>query len=92
MIGTLRNLRLIFLAVLALAVWPIIPTQAQAPGGSPGAATTTACMATVIADFTPQSAGAVGYQQPGACAPDAYFPTWLNGIIPNGIITKPCGA
>ena len=58
-----------------------------------GFATTTACMATVIANFTAQAAGAagLGYQSPGACTPDALFPIWLKGIVPNGIITKPCG-
>ena len=51
------------------------------------------CMATVIANFTPQAAGAIGlgYQPPAACTPDALYPVWLKGIIPNGIITKPCG-
>lgn len=68
------------------------PTVPGAPSCA-GFTTTTACMATVIADFTAQAAGAagLGYQSPGACAPDALFPVWLKGIVPNGIITKPCG-
>ncbi|HUB63925.1 MAG TPA: hypothetical protein VL996_05675 [Methylocella sp.] len=58
-------------------------------------ATTTACMATVIADFAP-SGGAIGlgYQKPsGTCnnAGDSDFPTWMKGIIPIGLITLPCG-
>jgi hypothetical protein len=54
-----------------------------------------ACMdaAGVIANFTAQAVGAsgLGYQPPGNCTADAYFPTWLNGIIPIGLITQPCG-
>jgi hypothetical protein len=68
---------------------PTIP-EAQT---CPSSATTTACMAPTIANFKPQASGAtgLGYQPPGACAPDPYFPVWLAGIVPNGIITKPCG-
>jgi hypothetical protein len=44
----------------------------------------------------------IGYQPPGACAPDAYYPTWLKGIVYlhwNGsvitentnLVNKPCG-
>ena len=62
-----------------------------------------ACMATAIADLTPTAAGMTGkgYQRPGACAPDPYFPTWLKGVVylswngstlseNTGLITKPC--
>jgi hypothetical protein len=55
-----------------------------------GFATVTGCMETVINNFS-NSTG-IGYQSPGPCtANDALFPTWLKGIIPAGIITKPCG-
>ncbi len=56
----------------------------------------------VAADLRP-SGGAVGvgYQPPGPCAPDPYFPVWLKGVVylhwngssvteENGLITKPC--
>ena len=52
------------------------------------------CLAQLIADFTPQAAGTVGlgYQKPGACAPNPDWPTWIGpGDVPDGIITKPCG-
>ena len=77
---------------------------AAAPNCS-GYATTTACMigTGVVADLTP-SGGATGkgYQPPGPCAPDAYFPTWLKGVVylswsgsalteKGGLISKPCG-
>jgi hypothetical protein len=70
---------------------PVVP--AGVPAACATAALTTTCMATTIANFTAQAAGAVGlgYQPPGPCAPDAYFPTWLKGVIPDGLITKPCG-
>jgi len=83
------------------------------PGGLPASApncaaytNTTACMNTgyqVAADLTPSDGAAgKGYQPPGACAPDAYYPTWLKGIVyltvsgssiteNVGLITKPCG-
>jgi hypothetical protein len=65
--------------------------SAGAPNGT-GYATVTAMMATTIADFVPQASGAVGlgYQAPGACAPDAYYPTWLKGLVPTGVAQKPC--
>lgn len=68
---------------------PVIP---GAPNCA-GSATTTDCMATTIANFVPQAGGAAGkgYQSPGACAPNALYPVWLKGVVPNGIITKPCG-
>jgi hypothetical protein len=56
----------------------------------------------VAASLTP-SGGAVGkgYQPPGSCAPDPYFPTWLKGVVylqwngtsltdNSGVITMPC--
>jgi hypothetical protein len=52
------------------------------------------CLAQLIADFTPRAAGTVGlgYQKPGACAPNPDWPTWIGpGDVPDGIITKPCG-
>jgi hypothetical protein len=52
------------------------------------------CMAQLIADFTPRATGAVGlgYQKPGACAPNPDWPPWIGpGDVPDGIITKPCG-
>ena len=44
----------------------------------------------------------MGYQPPGACAPDAYYPAWLKGIVylhwngsviteNTGLVNKPCG-
>ena len=82
------------------------------PGGLPtsapncsGYTNTTACMNTgyrVYADLTPSgAAAAVGYKPPGACAADAYYPTWLKGIVylqwsgtalseNAGLINKPC--
>jgi hypothetical protein len=62
-----------------------------------------ACMAQAIADLTPTAAGMTGkgYQRPGACTADPYFPTWLKGVVyltwngstlseNSGLITKPC--
>jgi hypothetical protein len=68
---------------------PVIP---GAPSCS-SYATTTACMAATIANFVPQAVGAagLGYQAPSSCTPDAYFPTWLAGVLPIGLITQPCG-
>jgi hypothetical protein len=70
-----------------------------------GYADTTDCMNgryRIAANLTP-SGGAVGYgyQAPGACAADPYFPTWLKGVVylhwtgsslteNSGLITKPC--
>ena len=57
--------------------------------------TTTQCAvaAGIVANFTPQAVGAIGkgYQLPGPCAPNSLYPTWLKGVVPAGIITKPCG-
>ena len=98
------------------AAWPWGPNTYNDPGlANPGAllasapncssyATTTACMVGlgVVADLMP-SGGAIGkgYQPPGACTADAYFPTWLKGVVylswdgsslteNSGLITKPC--
>ena len=76
---------------------------ATAPNCS-GYKNTTSCMigAGVVADLTPGGGAAgKGYQPPGACAPDAYFPSWLKGVVylswngsalteNSGLITKPC--
>lgn len=66
--------------------------------------TTVACMASVIADLTPSASGTSGkgYQAPGPCTADAYYPTWLKGVVylqlngstlteNAGLVTKPCG-
>lgn len=63
-----------------------------------------ACMARAIADLTPTASGMTGrgYQPPGPCTADPYFPTWLKGVVylswngstlseNTGLITKPCG-
>jgi hypothetical protein len=60
-------------------------------------------MAQAIADLKPTASGMTGkgYQPPGACAADPYFPTWLKGVVylswngstlseNSGLITKPC--
>lgn len=74
---------------MANFVNPIIP---GAPNCS-RVATTTACMKETIADFVPRAAAALalGYKAPGPCTADPYFPIWLKGMVPNGLITKPCG-
>jgi hypothetical protein len=78
------------------------------PAGAPNCAAfanVTDCMNVgygVAADLAP-SGGAVGkgYQPPGPCRPDPYFPVWLKGVIflhwngsklteDAGLITKPC--
>jgi hypothetical protein len=61
-------------------------------------------MAQVIADMKPTASGMTGkgYQPPGACAPDQFYPTWLKGIVylswngssiteMPGLVQKPCG-
>lgn len=55
--------------------------------------TTTSCMASVIANFVAQAAGAagLGYQSPGPCAPNSNYPVWLKGLVKDGIVNKPCG-
>ncbi len=67
------------------------------PTGVPAACATSAlvpaCMAATIANFTATAGGAagLGYQPPGPCTPDTYYPVWLKGVVPDGLITKPCG-
>jgi hypothetical protein len=65
---------------------------------------TTACMNEgykVAANLKPSVAVGKGYQPPGPCRPDPYFPVWLKGIVflhwngstlteDTGLITKPC--
>ena len=78
-----------------------LPTSAP---NCAGYANTTACMigAGVPAHVAP-SGGATGkgYQPPGACTADVYYPTWLKGVVylkangsslteNGGLITKPC--
>lgn len=80
-----------------------------APGSAPttftnctGFANSVACMAPVIADFVSSAAPTKGYQAPGACTPNANYPTYLKGIVflrwdgaafteDAGLVTKPCG-
>jgi hypothetical protein len=67
-------------------------------------ATQTARVPSVISDLTPTASGMAGkgYQPPGACTADPYYPTWLKGIVylqwngssiteNAGLLTKPCG-
>lgn len=70
----------------------VAPSTPSAPNCAT-AVTTTACMSATVANFVAQAGGAagLGYQPPGSCAPDALYPVWLKGVVPNGIITKPCG-
>ena len=54
-----------------------------------------ACMATVIANFTPTNAKAksYGYQIPGSTSiNDPLFPQWLCSVtnLPNGLVTMGC--
>ncbi len=86
---------------------PGLANPAALPATAPDCsayATTTACMAGlgVIADLTPSGGAAgKGYQPPGPCTADPYFPTWLKGVVylswngsslteNSGLITKPC--
>lgn len=73
-------------------VSPAIPSSVP-NSNCTGKSTTTSCMSATIANFVPQAVGAIalGYQSPGPCAANSLFPIWLKGIVPNGIITKPCG-
>lgn len=69
------------------------PTEPSAPScGS--FSTTTACMATVIANFKPTVTAAqpFGYQTPSTVAVvDALFPKWLCGAnLPSGLVTPGC--
>jgi hypothetical protein len=70
------------------------PHQVTAAPDCSAATSVPQCLAQLIADFTPQAAGAVGlgYQPPGACAPNPDWPSWIGpGDVPDGIVTKPCG-
>jgi len=93
----------------------LLANQVGAPDCSSSYTNTTACMGwnnstqraaanSVIADLTPTASGTSGkgYQPPGACKPDQYYPTWLKGIVYlqwdgtnlweyNGLVQKPCG-
>ena len=68
-------------------------TEPGAPSCS-GQATTTACMATVIANFTPTNAAAkaYGYQIPSSTnSYDPLFPQWLCNVgLPSGLVTMGC--
>ncbi len=51
------------------------------------------CMAPEIAGFRAQNTtvAGMGYRPPGACAPDADWPTWIPvSLIPDGLVSKPC--
>src|ERR1035441_9874635 len=70
------------------------PTVPGAPSCS-GYANVTACMATTIANFTPNnsSAKAYGYQRPGSTpVKDSLFPQWLCTVnnFPAGLVTMGC--
>lgn len=70
------------------------PTDPGTPNCS-GYATTTACMANVISNFSPtdSAASSYGYQQPSSTpVVNAYYPQWLCGVsdLPTGIITPGC--
>ena len=80
-----------------------LPTSAPSCSGY---ATTYACMhaAGVDTDVVPSAPGTSGkgYQPPGSCRADAFYPTWLKGIAylswngttlteNAGLVTKPCG-
>jgi hypothetical protein len=70
------------------------PHQVTAAPDCSAATSVPQCLAQLIADFTPQATGAVGlgYQKPGACAPNPDWPSWIGpGDVPDGIVTKPCG-
>ena len=86
---------------------PGFASPSALPSGAPdcaGHATTTACMtaAGVPAALAPSGgAASVGYSPPTACQADAYYPTWLKGVVylsasgsnlteNGGLITKPC--
>jgi hypothetical protein len=69
------------------------PVTPGAPACS-GTASVPACMASVIADYTPTvtAAKAYGYQAPSG-ATDALFPAWLCNVgLPSGLVNENCGA
>ena len=69
------------------------PVNPGAPNCS-GAANVTACMATVIADYTPTVAAAqsYGYQLPSTSdVYDTLFPQWLCNVnLPAGLVSRGC--
>ena len=69
------------------------PVSPGAPSCS-GSANVPACMATLIANFTPTNAAAkaFGYQPPSATSTnDPLFPQWLCSVsLPAGLVTKGC--
>jgi hypothetical protein len=70
------------------------PASPSTPSCS-GYATTTACMATVIANFAPTNAAAksYGYQQPSSSpVVDPLFPQWLCTVndLPSGLVIRGC--
>jgi hypothetical protein len=57
-----------------------------------GSTLTTKCMAQVISRFASKRAPSYGYQPPSSsCVQDADYPTWLKGVVPDGLISKQCG-
>ena len=78
-----------------------LPTRAPKCSGYTN---TTACMNEgymIAANLNPSIAVGKGYQPPGLCKSDPYFPTWLKGVVflrwngstlteDGGLITKPC--
>jgi hypothetical protein len=70
-------------------------TQPGAPSCS-SATSVPNCMATVIANFTPQAGGAstYGYQVPTTTySSNAYFPAWLCNVnLPAGLVSNFCNA
>ncbi len=81
----------------SLGVNPSFTNEAapSAPNCS-GKANVNACMATVIADFTPTNSVAVsmGYQRPSSTTvSDPLFPQWLCNVnLPSGLVTMGCPA
>jgi len=72
-------------------VSPAIPASTPDCGN---AATVIVCAAPIIAGFKTQNpaVAGMGYQPPGACVPDQYWPSsWLPvSLVPDGLVTKPC--
>jgi hypothetical protein len=64
------------------------------PPSCTGTANTVACMATVIANFTPTNTSAIsyGYQTPSTTPTvDPLFPQWLCNVnLPSGLVTMGC--
>ena len=88
---------------------PNFASPGSLPAGAPncrGYTNTTSCLLKGygVADDLAPNGGAVGkgYEPPGPCTPDPYFPKWLKGVVflqwngstlteNDGLITKPCG-